>query len=113
MFGTAEGDRLIVGADTTKKLLFIGCRNPQKLIVMSADDGKVVADLPIGAGVDATGIDGNLAFASFRNGKLEVAGETAGKWGTLQTVTIPVGARTIDVDTTAHLVLTADSALVE
>ena len=37
--------------------LFIGCRNPQKMIVMSTEDGKVVADLPIGAGVDATKMD--------------------------------------------------------
>ena len=40
--------------DAKTHRLFIGCRNPQKLIVMSTDDGKVLADLPIGAGVDAT-----------------------------------------------------------
>ena len=96
------GSPVGMAMDTKKKLLFIGCRNPQKLIVMSAEDGKIVADLPIGAGVDATRIDGNEAFASCRDGKLEVAGETAGKWGILQTVSIPVGARTMDVDTTAH-----------
>jgi hypothetical protein len=60
--------------DTEKRRLFIGCRNPQKLIVMSTDDGKVLADLPIGAGVDATKFDGPQAFASCRDGKLEVAG---------------------------------------
>jgi DNA-binding beta-propeller fold protein YncE len=32
--------------DTKKKRLFIGCRKPQKLIVMSTEDGKVLADLP-------------------------------------------------------------------
>ena len=31
---------------------------------MSTDDGKVVGDLPIAAGVDATRWDGNQAFAS-------------------------------------------------
>ena len=85
--------------DTEKRRLFIGCRNPQKLIVMSTDDGKVLADLPIGAGVDATKFDGHQAFASCRDGKLEVAGESAsGKFEILQTVTTPVGARTMDVD---------------
>jgi len=44
--------------DANKRRLFIGCRNPQELIVMSADDGKVLAALPIGAGVDATRFDG-------------------------------------------------------
>src|SRR6267154_195114 len=58
--------------DTNKRLLFIGCRKPQKLIVMSADDGKVLADLPIGAGVDATKFDGHQAFARCRDGKLNV-----------------------------------------
>ena len=66
--------------DTRKRLLFIGCRNPQKLIVMSADDGKILAALSIGAGVDATKIDGDLAFASCADGSLAVARETsAGK----------------------------------
>jgi hypothetical protein len=89
--------------DPDKRRLFIGCRNPQKLIVMSTDDGKVLADLPIGAGVDATRFDGHQAFASCRDGKLEVAGESApGKFEILQTVTTPVGARTMDIDPDAH-----------
>ncbi len=58
--------------DTKKRLLFIGCRNPQKLIVMSANDGKILAALPIGAGLDATKIDGDLAFASCADGSLAV-----------------------------------------
>jgi len=85
--------------DKSKRLLFIGCRNPQKLIVMNADTGKILADLPIGVGVDATGFDNGQAFASCRDGKLEVAGETTpGKWKIVQTVTTPVGARTMTVD---------------
>ena len=89
--------------DESKRLLFVGCRNPQKLIVMNADNGKVLADLAIGAGVDATKFDGSQAFASCRDGKLEVAGETApGKWDIVQTVPTPVGARTMTVDTASH-----------
>ena len=57
---------------------------------MSTDDGKVLADLPIGAGVDATRFDGSQAFASCRDGKLEVAGESApGKFEIVQTVATP------------------------
>src|SRR5437879_646764 len=33
--------------DTSERRLFIGCRKPQKLIVMSTEDGKILADLPI------------------------------------------------------------------
>jgi hypothetical protein len=91
--------------DTAKHRLFVGCRKPQKMIVMSTDDGKVLADLPIGAGVDATKFDGQQAFASCRDGKLSVAGESAsGKFEIVQTVTTAVGAKTMDVDPETHKV---------
>jgi len=100
--------------DLEKHRLFIGCRNPQKLIVMSTDDGKVLADLPIGAGVDATKVDGHQAFASCRDGKLEVAGETApGKFEIQQTVITPLGARTMDVDPQTHKVYLATAEFEE
>ena len=84
--------------------LFIGCRNPQKLIVMSTDDGKVLADLPIGAGVDATGFDAGLAFASDGDGSLIVAAEKAGKFEVAQSVKTPTGARTMGIDSATHKV---------
>ena len=84
--------------------LFVGCRNPQKLIVMSSENGKVLADLPIGVGVDATKFDQGLAFASCRDGALIVAGEKAGTYTVAQTVKTPLGARTMGVDTTTHKV---------
>ena len=90
--------------DVKNRRLFIGCRKPQKLIVMSADDGKVVADLPIGAGVDATKFDQGEAFASTGDGALSVAGEKSGKFEIVQTVQTPRGARTMGVDTSAHKV---------
>jgi DNA-binding beta-propeller fold protein YncE len=91
--------------DTTKRRLFVGCRNPQKLIVMSADDGKILADLPIGAGVDATKFDGSHAFASCPDGKLHVVSETSpGKFAVVQAVPIPEGARTMDVDGSSHTI---------
>jgi hypothetical protein len=97
------GSPVGMSMDTAKRRLFIGCRNPQKLIVMSADDGKVLADLPIGAGVDATKFDGHQAFASCRDGKLAVAGESAsGKFEIVETVTTALGAKTMDVDPEAH-----------
>ena len=82
--------------------LFIGCRNPQKLVVMSAADGKVLASLPIGAGVDATQVDGRQAFASCRDGSLVVAGEKAGKYEVEQTLKTPLGARTMGLDPMTH-----------
>jgi len=99
------GSPVGMSIDTAKKRLFIGCRKPQKLIVMSTDDGKVLADLPIGAGVDATKFDGNQAFSSCRDGKLDVAAESAsGKFEIVQTVSTPIGAKTMDVDPETHKV---------
>jgi DNA-binding beta-propeller fold protein YncE len=89
--------------DPEKHRLFVGCRNPQKLIVMSTDDGKVIADLPISAGVDATKFDGQQAFSSCRDGKLHVAAEAAsGKFEIQQVVTTALGAKTMDVDPEKH-----------
>lgn len=79
--------------------LFIGCRDPQKLIVMNAEDGKVEAALPIGVGVDATDYMDGQAFASCRDGKLVVAGIKDGKFEVEQVVKTPDGARTSAADT--------------
>lgn len=78
--------------------LFIGCRNPQKLIVMSTDDGKIQAALPIGSGVDATKHHGGFAFASCGDGTLTIAGEKDGKMVVEQVVNTAAGARTMGID---------------
>ncbi len=78
--------------------LFIGCRKPAKMIVMNTADGKVIADLPIGAGVDATKFYAGHAFASAGDGTLTVVGEKSGKFEVEQTVKTPNGARTMGVD---------------
>jgi DNA-binding beta-propeller fold protein YncE len=97
------GSPVGMSIDTKNHRLFIGCRKPQKLIVMSTNDGKVISDLPIGAGVDATKFDRGEAFASCRDGSLAVAAETSpGKFEIVQTVKTPTGARTMGIDPTTH-----------
>ena len=96
-----------VGMSMDRELhhLFVGCRNPQKLLVMDADTGKLLADLLIGAGVDATRFDDGYVFASCRDGTLAVAREvTPGKFEIVQTVKTPLGARTMEVDPATHTV---------
>ncbi len=91
---TPGGSPVGMSMDLARRRLFIGCRKPQKLVVMGADDGKVLADLAIGAGVDATKFDGE-AFASCGDGTLTVAPETApAKFQVVQTLQTPRGART-------------------
>jgi DNA-binding beta-propeller fold protein YncE len=95
----APGGRPVgMAIDAKAHRLFIGCRNPQKMIVMSTADGKIEAALPIGAGVDATGTFQTQAFASCRDGSLAVAGEKAGKFDLEQGVKTSDGARTMGLD---------------
>ena len=89
--------------ETAKHRLLIGCRKPQKLIVMSTDSGKVLADLPIGDHVDAVKIDNGQIFASCADGTLASAGENSpGKFAIVETVKTPKGARTMGMDPTTH-----------
>jgi DNA-binding beta-propeller fold protein YncE len=90
--------------DTAHHHLFVGCRKPAKMIVMDSEDGKVLADLPIGEGVDFGGFAGD-AYASCRVGTLTVVRETSpGKFEVAQTVKTQAGSRTMCVDPTTHTV---------
>jgi DNA-binding beta-propeller fold protein YncE len=88
--------------DKENHRLFIGCRNPQQLVVMSAEDGRVMEALPIGAGVDATKVDEGVAFASCRDGSLTVAAVKDGHYAVAETVKTPLGARTMGLDPAQH-----------
>lgn len=100
----APGGRPVgMALDAKTHRLFIGCRKPQKLIVMSTEGGKVEASLPIGAGVDATAVVAGQALASCGDGSLVVAGEADGKMDVVQTVKTPNGARTMGLDPAANV----------
>jgi DNA-binding beta-propeller fold protein YncE len=88
--------------DRAHHLLFIGCRGPQKLIVMSTENGKIVAALPIGSGNDAVRYFNGQAFASCRDGSLTVVDEKAGKFVVEQKITTAEGARTQGLDKMTH-----------
>jgi DNA-binding beta-propeller fold protein YncE len=88
--------------DPASHRLFIGCRNPQKMIVMNARDGKVEAALPIGAVVDATRFDAGQAFASCGDGTLSVVEQKAGQFAVEETVKTAPGARTMGLDEQSH-----------
>jgi sugar lactone lactonase YvrE len=97
------GSPVGMALDSTKGRIFIGCRGPQKLIMMSTKDGKVLSDMPIGASVDAVKLDNGQAFASTAGSQLFVASETSpGKFEIVQTVKTGDGARTMGVDPTTH-----------
>lgn len=95
--------------DQKHRRLFVGCGN-KKMIVMDADNGHVVAALPIGSGVDATAFDADakLAFSSNGEGTLTVVREdSADKFTVVENATTQRGARTMAVDPKTHNVFLA------
>ena len=84
--------------DRKAKRLFVGCRSKQ-MVIMSAEDGHVLADLPIGAGVDATAFRRGAAFASCGDGTLTVIRESEpGKFEVAQTLKTAPRAKTMAID---------------
>jgi DNA-binding beta-propeller fold protein YncE len=90
--------------DTAHHRLFSGCRSG----VMAASDyqaGKVVATVPIGAGVDGAGYDaasGN-AFASNADGTLTVIHQDApDQYHVVENVSTPQGSRNMGFDPVSH-----------
>jgi DNA-binding beta-propeller fold protein YncE len=93
--------------DVAHRRLFVGCGN-KKMVVLDADNGKVLATLPVGAGVDGVAFDPQLNLAMSADGKdgtlTAVREVSPGKFAVVQTLTTAKGARTIAVDPKTHTV---------
>lgn len=93
-----------IAMDRKHRRLFVGCAN-KLMAVMNADNGKLVATLPIGSGVDATAFDSEtqLAFSSNGEGTLTVVHEDApDKLSVVENVATQRGARTMALDPKTH-----------
>lgn len=92
--------------DRAARRLFVGCHN-STLLVVNADTGKTVAQLPIGEGVDANAFDAQrqLVFSSQGDGTLAVIHAAgADSFKVQQTVATARGARTMAVNAADHQV---------
>lgn len=92
--------------DVENKRLFIGCDN-NMMVIMDAENGKVVTNVPIGEGVDANAYDANtkLAFSSNGDGTLTVVHEDSpNKFSVLANVKTTKGARTMALDEQTHTI---------
>jgi DNA-binding beta-propeller fold protein YncE len=91
--------------DTTSNRLFAVCSN-QKMAVVDADSGKVVANVPIGKGPDAVAFDteNKLIFSSNgQDGTVNVIREeSADKYSVVETITTEKSARTLALDNKTH-----------
>jgi hypothetical protein len=74
--------------------------------MVDADSGKVLATLPIGAGVDGNAFDpgAGLAFSSNGDGSLTVVDAASAPPRVLENVTTEPGARTLTLDPATHRV---------
>jgi len=94
--------------DTATHHLFSGCGN-QKMVMIDGATGKVLADVPIGDGVDATAFDPgtSYAFASCGDGTTTIAKEEGDKLTVVQKLATQPRARTMALDTKTHRIYLA------
>lgn len=95
--------------DTGHHRLFSGCRSGV-MAVSDYQNGKVVATIPIGMGVDGAGYDAASAnaFASNANGTLTVIHQDSpDQYHVLETVQTPQGSRNMGLDATNHKIFLA------
>ncbi len=107
------GGPTALAMDKEHRRLFSAGRDPQMLVVMDADSGKIVKSFPISGGVDAAAYDPEtgLIFASTREGMLHVFHEDSpDAFSEVETVKTEYGAKTMGLDTKTHNVFldTAD-----
>jgi DNA-binding beta-propeller fold protein YncE len=94
--------------DVVHQRLFAGCRNGL-MAVVDYNNGKVVATVPIGKGVDSNRFDAQtgLVFASCGEGVITVAHEDSpDKYTLVETIHTEKGARTMALDLKSHNVYT-------
>jgi YVTN family beta-propeller protein len=85
-----------------KGLLYSVCEN-KVMIVSDPVAGKVLANVPIGAGADGVAFDDGYAFsANGGDGTITMVGETGGKYEVIATIQTQRSARTIGSDQKAH-----------
>lgn len=98
-----------LGLDAKNHILFAMCHDPATCVVLSADDGKILATLPIGKGTDSGGFNPNTmeAFSSQGDGTLTIIKEISPTgFEVEQTVQTKSRAKTCTLDTkNNHIVL--------
>lgn len=99
------GGPTALAIDVQHHRLFSAGRDPQMLVVLDSDNGKVIQSFPISAGVDAAAYEPEtgLIFVSTREGKVHVFHEASpDKFSEAQTIQTELGAKTMGLDTKTH-----------
>jgi len=99
------GGPTAIAMDREHRRLFSAGRNPQMLVVMDSENGKVIQSFPISAGVDAAIYEPEtgLVFCSTREGMIHIFHEdTPEKFSVVETVKTEYGAKTMALDPKTH-----------
>lgn len=95
--------------DAKNNILFAACRDNKNMVILSAADGHIITDLPIGNGCDGATFNPETmeTFSSQGDGTLTVIKENSPTdFSVEQTVPTPARAKTLTLDTkTGHILL--------
>jgi DNA-binding beta-propeller fold protein YncE len=94
-----------VAMDVQHHRLFSSGRNPQMMVVLDSDSGKILQSFPISAGVDAAAYDPEtgMIFVSTREGMVHIFHEDSpDKFSEAETVKTEYGAKTMGLDAKTH-----------
>ncbi len=100
--GESAGEPGGLGLDVKNHILFAMCANPNVCVVVNADNGKVLATLPLDGGTDGGGFNPATmeAWSSQRNGTLTIIKESnPTSFAVEQTVQTKTGCKTSSLDT--------------
>jgi len=99
------GTPTALAMDIQHHRLFSAGRNPQMLVVLDSDSGKVLQSFPISAGADAAAFEPEtgLIFVSTREGMVHIFHEDSpDKFSEAETLKTEYGAKTMGLDTKTH-----------
>jgi hypothetical protein len=95
--------------DVKNNILFASCRDNKNMIILSATDGHIITDLPIGNGSDGATFNPATmeAFSSQGDGTLTVVQENSPtSFSVEQTVATPARAKVLTLDAKTNQILT-------
>jgi len=95
--------------DAKNNILFAACRDKKNMIILSATDGHILTDLPIGSGSDGATFNPDTmeAFASAGDGTITVVKENSPtSFIVEQTIPTPARAKVLTLDTKTGNILT-------
>lgn len=98
-----------LGLDAKNHILFAMCHEPATCVVLNAENGNILATLPIGNGTDGGGFNPKTmeAFSSQRDGTLTIIKESGPtSFAVEQTVQTKQGCKTCSLDSKSNRIIT-------